>query len=256
LNKVKITEPTQGVIELKLSRPSKLNAIDFEIMEELTGILHSLQSSKELRAIILVGEGEKAFCSGGDIEVFKSIKTRDEAYVMLSKIGEVLYQLMIFPLPTFAFLNGLALGGGCEIATACDFRIAKQGIKVGFIQGKLSITTGWGGATLLHEKLTYDNAMSLLFSAKTISAEKAKELGFITEIISEHAFIQKAYEFMDQTLVNNSSVLRSYKAIKVDQWIKSNLYSRMMSEINGCAELWASDDHHLAVEKFLSRNKN
>lgn len=250
-----ITEPIKGVIELKFSRPSKLNAIDFEIMEELKEILHHLQSNKELRAIVLVGEGEKAFCSGGDIEVFKGIKTRDDAYAMLSKMGEVLYQLMTFPLPTFAFLNGIALGGGCEIATACDFRVAKQGITVGFIQGKLSITTGWGGATLLHEKLTYDNAMSLLFSAKTVSAEKALELGFITEIVSEQAFIQKAYEFMDQSLVKNSSVLRSYKAIKVDQWVKTNLYSRMMSEIISCAELWASEDHHQAVEKFLSRNK-
>jgi len=255
MNKVIITEPIKGVIELKLSRPSKLNAIDFEIMEELTENLHNLQSNKELRAIVLVGEGEKAFCSGGDIEVFKNIKTRDEAYEMLSKMGEVLYQLMTFPLPTFAFLNGLAFGGGCEIAAACDFRVAKQGITVGFIQGRLSIITGWGGATILHEKLTYDNAMSLLFSAKTISADKAKEIGFITEIVSEQSFIQKAYEFMDQALIKNSSVLRAYKAIKVDQWIRSNLYSRMMSEINSCAELWASDDHHLAVEKFLSRNK-
>lgn len=73
---------------------------------------------------------------------------------------------MTFPLPTFALINGIALGGGCEIATACDIRIARKGATLGFIQGQLSITTGWGGATLLYEKLSYEQAISFLYSAK------------------------------------------------------------------------------------------
>lgn len=253
LNKLIVSEPIKDIIELKFNRPSKLNAIDFELMEELKKTLHKLTQNKEVKAIILTGEGEKAFCSGGDIKAFENIKTKSEAYDMLTKMGEILFSIMTFPLPTFALLNGLTLGGGCEIATACDFRVAKKGISVGFIQGKLGITTGWGGATLLHEKLPYDSAMSFLFSSNKITVEKAKKRGFITEIMPEQHFSQEAYDFVDQSLVKNSSVLEAYKAIKINQWINSNLYSRMMTEINRCAELWATEEHHQAVEQFLSR---
>ena len=255
MSKLIVTEPIKDVVEFKLNRPLKFNAIDFGVMEELKDNLHMLHSNKELKAIIITGEGEKAFCSGGDIEVFKNIKTKSEAYDMLSKMGDILYQMMTFPVPTFALINGLALGGGCEIASSCDFRVAKQGVKVGFIQGELSITTGWGGATMLLEKLPYDNAMSLLISAKIVTADEAKDKGFLTEVIPEENFIQNAYHFIEQTLVKNSPVLRSYKAIKVEQWLQTNLYSRMMSEINRCAELWEREEHHQAVEQFLLRKK-
>lgn len=251
MNKLVRNEPVKGIVELKLNRPSKLNAIDFDIMEELKENLHTLRAKRDLKALVITGEGEKAFCSGGDIKLFHKIKTKDEAYHMLSKMGEILYQLMIFPLPTFALINGLALGGGCEIATACDFRIAKQGIKVGFIQGQLGITTGWGGATMLHEKLVYDHAMSILLSAKTITAVKAQSLGFINEIFPERKYQYEAYKFIEKSLVNNVDVLRAYKTVKVDQWSETQLYSRMMSEINRCAELWTTEAHHQAVEEFL-----
>lgn len=255
MNKLVISECEKGIVELKLNRPSKFNAVDFDMMEEFKASLCSLHERKDLKAIVITGEGEKAFCSGGDVEAFDLLKTKDEAYYMLSKMGEVLYQIITFPIPTFALLNGIALGGGCEIATACDFRIAKQDISVGFIQGNLAITTGWGGATMLHEKLAYDKAMSILLSAKKMSVDEAQSVGFIQKIIPTANFRSEAYQFINESLVEYPNVLRAYKAVKVNQWKQTQLHTRMMAEINRCADLWALEDHHRAVSKFLNRKK-
>jgi enoyl-CoA hydratase/carnithine racemase len=255
VNKLVMNEHEEGIIELKLNRPLKYNAVDLDMMDELKASLNSLCIKNDLKAMVITGEGEKAFCSGGDVEAFHQLKTKDEAYYMLSKMGEVLYQIMTFPIPTFAIMNGIALGGGCEIATACDFRIAKQGISLGFIQGSLAITTGWGGATMLHEKLAYDKAMTMLLSGKRMSAEEAHSLGFIQKIVSAKNAQTEAYQFIHESLVEHPNVLRAYKSVKVNQWINTQLHARMMSEINRCAELWEMEDHHSAVSLFLNRKK-
>lgn len=249
-----MSEPILGVVELKLNRPDKYNAIDFDSMDELKESLENIRVRNDLKALIITGEGKKAFCSGGDIKVFHQLKTQEEAYQMLSKMGEILYELMTFPIPTYALINGVALGGGCEIATACDFRIARQGVSVGFIQGQLAITTGWGGATMLLEKLRYDQAMSLLFSADKILVEEAESLGFIHKVIStEIDFSPDAYKFIESSLVADSNVLRAYKSIKVNQWKQNGLHARMMSEIYNCSVLWGLDEHHKAVAHFMNR---
>lgn len=253
MSKLIVSEIEDGLVELRLNRPIKHNAIDYEIMDEIKRNLQSLKAKKNLRALILTGEGDKAFCSGGDVKAFQHLKTRDEAYFMLSKMGDVLYELMTFPLPTFAIINGIALGGGCEIATACDIRIARKGATLGFIQGQLSITTGWGGATLLYEKLSYEHAISFLYSAKKISSKDAEHMGFIQKTVSDENYNEQSYSFIKESLVKDPNVLRAYKAVKVSQWEQSNLYSRMMSEINRCAELWSSEEHHHAVSAFLTR---
>ncbi|MCM3408970.1 enoyl-CoA hydratase/isomerase family protein [Metabacillus litoralis] len=255
MNKLIVSEFEDGLVELRLNRPIKHNAIDYGIMDEIKRYLQLLKAKKNLRALILTGEGDKAFCSGGDVKAFQHLKTRDEAYFMLSKMGDVLYELMTFPLPTFALINGIALGGGCEIATACDIRIARKGATLGFIQGQLSITTGWGGATLLYEKLSYEQAISFLYSAKKMSANDAEHMGFIQKTVSDENYKELGYSFIKESLVNDPNVLRAYKAVKVSQWEQSNLYSRMMSEINRCAELWSSEEHHQAVSAFLTRKE-
>ncbi len=252
-----VTEPIDGIVELKLNRSNKYNAIEFEMMDELKKSLEELKVRSDLKGLVITGEGEKAFCSGGDIEIFHQLKTQEESYQMLSKMGDILYELMVFPIPTFALINGLALGGGCEIATACDFRVAKQGVSVGFIQGKLAITTGWGGATMLLEKLRYDQAMSLLCSGNKMLVEEAESLGFIHKIINnENDFYTAAYKHIQASLIDHPNVLRSYKAIKVNQWKQAELHKRMVNEIHNCSVLWGLDEHHQAVENFINRKGN
>lgn len=175
---------------------------------------------------------------------------------MLSKMGAVLFKLFFLEKPTVAALNGTAVGGGCEIATACDFRIASSHVKVGFVQGSLGITTGWGGSTMLFERFKKQTAMEMLMTCQRYSAKQAFELGFIQRIFDEdkpfdEAFMQYVAPFIRQS----APVLSAYKKRWIDQFDKAEVKARFEREIDECSTLWASDEHHEAVERFLAKDK-
>lgn len=233
-----------------INRPEKRNAIDYDVMNELEAALTEVQENTAIRGFVITGSGEQSFCSGGDLSVFHALHTKEDAYAMLSKMGNVLYKLMTLPVPTFAWINGTAIGGGCEIASACDQRWAVQHAKLGFVQGKLGITTGWGGASMLVEKVPHASAIKMLSSAKTFTAGEAMELGFIQKIVP--SFDAKSIQ---EELAVSSAVLRSYKSTFITRWEQTLLKERMIAEIEKCSILWEQDEHHQAVNAFLANKK-
>ena len=235
-----------------INRPEIRNAIDYDVMKALKNSLMEVKRNKEIRAFVITGTGKQAFCSVGDLSVFHSLRSKEQAYSMLSEMGGILYDLMVLPVPTFAYLNGTAVGGGCEIASACDFRIAQHDVKVGFIQGKLGITTGWGGSSMLLEKINVPEAMEMLFSSKVYKATEAFDLGFIQKVLS-HGSIDEVQEWIHNKISPSSNVLRSYKLVAIRKWVETNLKQRMLEEIEQCSLLWEQDDHHEAVEQFFSK---
>lgn len=239
-----------GAVWVTLNRPERRNAIDYEVMDALDEILEEVKYSKD-KALVITGAGE-AFCSGGDLQVFHALRTEAEAYPMLKKMGDVLYKLMTLPKPTIALLNGTAVGGGCEIASACDYRFAVHKATVGFVQGRLAITTGWGGAAMLVEKLSHDKAMEMLCSARRYSAKEAQELGFLHEVFDDDEKLS-CQKWMEETLVPRAEVLAAYKKTAIRKWRETNLKERMKEEIKECAVLWEADAHHQAVSSFLKR---
>ncbi|HZG71603.1 MAG TPA: enoyl-CoA hydratase/isomerase family protein [Chondromyces sp.] len=240
-----------GILRFTITRKEKRNAVNFAVMEGLQQAIN-LAKEEEIRALVITGEGNRAFCSGGDLSVFHELRTEEQAYGMLSKMGGILYELAVLPKPTAALINGTAVGGGCEIATACDYRIAKSGTKMGFIQGSLAITTGWGGGTLLIERLQASTALKILSEAAVYKAEDLKRLGFVNEIVDE-VNETEIYSFFDKESMIHSSVLSSYKQMLIRKWEVTNLAQRMEQESRQCAILWAADAHHEAVERFLNK---
>lgn len=241
-----------SILQLTINRPDKRNAISYEVMDELDAALEMARVDDQVKILLIRGASEQAFCSGGDLSEFHALETEAEAFRMLSKMGHVLYKLATFPKPTIAYINGTAIGGGCEIATACDIRIAKQGVKMGFVQGNQAITTGWGCGTILMEKMPVSDALSLLWSASIILAEEAKEYGFITEVVECD---EQALSYLDQFNDKQSEVLRAYKSILIRKWEQTNLEERMIEEIKLCAKLWEKEEHMLAVTQFRERRK-
>ncbi|WP_110929319.1 enoyl-CoA hydratase/isomerase family protein [Bacillus massiliglaciei] len=238
-----------GYLKITINRPEKRNAVNFQLMDELRTVLDEAERNPAVKILILTGSGTKAFCSGGDLGEFHSLHTEQEAYQMLSKMGSLVRDLAFLRKPTVAYLNGSAVGGGCEIAAACDFRIARSGVKLGFIQGTLGITTGWGGASLLLEKLPVQNALKMLMESGIYSAEEAMELGFISCISNE----TNPALHLENLLKREAEILSSYKNILINKWEASGLKERMEEEIRKCAVLWASESHHQAVKDFLQK---
>lgn len=246
-----IEKKDRGYLLFTITRNEKRNAIDYEVME---GLLEVIQQAKEpdIKALVITGEGSRAFCSGGDLAVFHALSTHEEACEMLSKMSAILYSLLTLPKPTLGLVNGHAVGGGCEILTACDFRIARSGIKAGFVQGKQAITTGWGGGTILAEKLSAPKAMKLLMDAELRPVEELKAEGFIDEIYHSEA-LMACEHFLDKMLSLEASVLQSYKNIMIRKWEEAKLQERMEAEVQNCSYLWESDAHHLYVHNFLNK---
>lgn len=242
-----------GLIMFTIKRAEKRNAINYEVMN---GLKEAIQRAKkeDIKGLIISGEGDKAFCSGGDLSVFHNLKTEEEAFEMLSKMGGILYNLLMLPKPTVALLNGIALGGGCELAAACDFRVARKGIKAGFIQGNLSITTGWGGGSILLEKLPLSNAMKMLFEAKRYSTEELLELGFIQSVY-EGDPMEGFRSTVGEIFQFDVGVLQAYKEMMIRKWQEIGIQKKMEQEIRRCAALWQRDEHHNKVNQFLNRSK-
>nr|WP_058002542.1 enoyl-CoA hydratase/isomerase family protein [Heyndrickxia oleronia] len=249
-----ITSHPSGILEWRINRPEKRNAVNFNVIKGLEEALDWAEKDQQVKTLVITGTGKQAFCSGGDLVEFHQLKTSEEAYSMLSKMGNLLYRLATFIKPTLALINGSAVGGGCEIATACDFRIAKKECKMGFIQGRLGITTGWGGASILYEKLPPHEAMKILLEANTYSTDQLKELGFVQEVF-EKIDIHTAEDYLSHILKNHLHVLMCYKEALVSKWQHSALQSRMEKEIRNCSILWEKEEHHQAVEKFRTRKK-
>lgn len=252
MGKVLVNEQN-GILEIKINRPERRNAIDFDVMNDLEAILDEAERNEELLAATITGSGDKAFCAGGDLSVFESLTARKDAFDMLSKMGNLLYRIMTLPIPTYAIINGTAVGGGMEMAAAADFRLVKEDATLGFIQGNQAITTGWGGSTMLFEKMQHDAALYMLTSGKRITAATAKELGFASKVFNTDAFEVHAAEYIRESLIPYPEVIRAYKKIKVNKWIETGLKKRMEEEISKCSELWIGEDHLSAIHQFFQK---
>lgn len=244
-----------GILTFTINREEKRNAVNDEVMEGLKKVIAYIKENDDVRFLVVTGAGEKAFCSGGDLSEFHSLKTEEQAFGMLSKMGEILYDLATLRVPTIALINGTAVGGGCEIATACDFRLVASHAKCGFIQGTLSITSGWGGGTYLFERgLRHDRALKMLVDAKAFDANLLYEIGWAMRVF-EDSKEQALEEFIAEMRKIHPSVHQAYKEIELRKWKERNIYERVMEEIRLCAKLWESDAHNEAVNRFLNKSK-
>ncbi len=243
---------SNGILQFTINRPEKRNAINYEVMNGLQEALNECEENRDVKAFVITGMGDKAFCSGGDLSKFHNLITENESFVMLNKMGQLLKRLAFLQKPTIALINGTAIGGGCEIATACDFRIAKKHAKMGFVQGNLAITTGFGGGTLLLEKIAPSKALSLLMTAKVMMAEELAELGFIDEVV-EHKDALNESPLVKGISSKSIGVLMAYKAQLLAKWNIKKLEENMNKEIRECSKLWAMEEHHEEVRKFLKK---
>lgn len=248
-----IQKVEKGILLFTIEREAVRNAINFEVMNRLEQAIEQANVDHDVKALVITGEGTKAFCSGGDLAEFHCLQKEDEAFEMLGKMTDILYKLLTCKKLTVALINGKAVGGGCEIATACDFRVAKTSTELGFIQGKLAITTGWGGGSILLEKLPQEQAMQILLSAKRYKAEELLKIGFLQKLF-DHDPIEACISFIHPYLELSTNVISAYKQLLIEKWEQSQLKERMIKEAKNCSKLWAEEEHLRIVNQFLNKS--
>lgn len=236
-----------------INRAQRRNAIDYDVMEGLKQFANQLHEDPTIHYGVITGSGEEAFCSGGDLQIFHQLETEEAALSMLKPMSEILLKIANAPVPTIAIVNGHAVGGGCEIATMCDFRIVHEKAKAGFIQGRLAITSGWGGATYLFEKLpNKQDAFHMLLEAHPFSAQQLKQLQWADRLYDgsvDEAFLS----FVQTSKITEPTVLRAYKSRYLQSIDHLKREQLIAQEISECAKLWEQPAHHEAVQRFLNK---
>jgi enoyl-CoA hydratase len=246
----------EGVLQIALDRPHVRNAINFAMMEELEDVLNRGIKDEEVHVILLRGSGDRAFAAGGDLVEFHPIQTEADAYSMLSRMGSILNQIAACPKLTIAAINGVALGGGAELTTPFDIRIAVHGASIGFVQRNLGLTTGWGGGTRLIRILGAERALPLLISGSVLPVEAWKEMGYIYQVYSSDRFNEEVERFARECAALPPGVLAGYKAMARRGINEEELLQAIEEEIRLCAKLWGEEAHLQAVKQFISRKQS
>ncbi|MBU6155113.1 MAG: enoyl-CoA hydratase/isomerase family protein, partial [Bdellovibrionales bacterium] len=209
---ISVERLSSGVIEVMIKRADALNALNREVLSELKGCLSALSSTSEVRVVILRGEGDKAFVAGADIKEMQSMSRSQAAD--FSRLGhEVCLLLEQMPKVTIAAVQGFALGGGTELALACDFIMASERAQFGLPEVSLGVIPGFGGTIRLQRVMGIARAKELLFSGERIKAAEAKELGLIRSVHPQEAFFDTVRGFATRIAGNSLQAVIAAKRL-------------------------------------------
>jgi len=185
-------EFSEGIAVLTISRPEALNALNSQVFEELDAFITSLESKLEVRVLIITGEG-KSFVAGADISEMANMN-QEEGRLFSLKGQAVFNSFESLKIPVIAAVNGFALGGGCELAMSCDFRIASNKAKFGQPEVNLGLIPGYAGTQRLSRLVGMGNALFLLTTAEVISAEEALRIGLVQKVVEPEELMNVCME--------------------------------------------------------------
>lgn len=250
---VELNRKEKGIVSLRLNRPQALNALDWQAMERFGDLVERLHQMKDLRALIVDGAG-RAFCSGGDLYELHQFPGKDDGERLATLMGEALDRLEDLPVPTIAAIEGPALGGGAEIALACDLRLMAEGAAFGMMHVRLGITPAWGGGQRLLRTVGYARAMAWLATARVLSAREAHRHGVALEKVAAGEAYPRALELAIEIARHDPGSIRAVKRLLLAG--RRGPYQESLAlERALFAPLWAAEPHLKAADRFVSGKK-
>ncbi|MET3529487.1 enoyl-CoA hydratase [Chryseobacterium flavum] len=236
---------------ITINRPESLNALNAQTIQEISTALDELNTDSSCRVIILTGSGEKSFVAGADIKEFSEFG--QEKAEELARNGQNLLfnKIENMSKPVIAAVNGFALGGGLELAMACHIRYASENAKLGLPEVTLGLIPGYGGTQRLPKLVGKGIANEMIFSAKMISAQKAKEIGLVNEVYPIEELLTKTKELAN--LIAHNSPMAISKAINAVNL--SDTDKGFDTEIKYFGELFEMEDKKEGVTAFLEKRK-
>lgn len=270
------------VAVLKIHRPEALNAMNLDVISELSRAIDLISVDQGIKVLIITGSGERSFCAGADISYMVDInavtaeKYASSAQSMLNKIEKM-------EKPVIAAINGFALGGGCELALVCDLRIASENAKMGQPEVTIGIPPGWGGTQRLLRIIGPAKAKEMIFTGKMISAQEAESIGLVNKVVSltnedksqlDSSQDQKSEKeknmalskILNNKLLEHSVLLakeitkNSFNAIKISKMLlnkgmDADIDTGLRLEIYGWALCFAHEDRQKMMSAFLNKSK-
>ena len=236
---------------LYFNRPDKLNAINRMVYQEFGDYLHSVESGNvQANVIILTGEG-RAFIAGADIDDYVTMTLAQ--FSAFQRIGRsVMAQMEQLPRPIIAAVNGYALGGGFEIALACDVIVAAENAKFGLPEAKLGLLPGGGGTQRLSRLVGPYLAKRMIFSGEIIDARRAYELHIVSEVAPPGEALTAAVTLAEKILANGPLAVRMAKRV-IDEGLEASLPTALSLEMDATAHLFVTDDKREGIEAFVEK---
>ncbi len=238
---------------ITLNRPQKLNALNFQLLKELESALKEIYTNTLIKALIITGDGEKAFAAGADIA---ELHENDKAHgTMFSEYGSYVFRMIEqLEIPSIAAINGFALGGGCELALSCDIRFASENAKLGQPEVNLGIIPGYGGTQRLTHLVGSAKSMELILSGDVIDASEAEKIGLVNKVYSPDNLLQESIDFANKIASKSKPVIAAARKAIIAASNLSKLEGlRYESELFG--ELCITDDFKEGTKAFLEKRK-
>ena len=242
-----------GIATISFNRPKALNALNGALLAELSTALDDIAADEDIRVLILTGAGDKSFVAGADISelaAFDSLKAK-----AFARAGhDIIDKLQRLPIAVIAAVNGFALGGGTEIALACDFIYASQNAKFGQPEVNLGVIPGFGGTQRLPRLIGTNMAKELILTGKMISAEEALQLGLVNKVVPPDALMEEVLKTAGSIATKGRASLRAAKQA-INRGMNVDLASGCDIEIDAFALCYASSDAKEGTSAFLEKRK-
>ncbi len=246
-------EIKNGIATLRVNRPEARNALNWTAQEQFAAVVAELETNTAVRVLIITGAGNRAFVSGGDLKELSQHPEREAGERLNRIMRAALEQLTQLPIPVIAAVNGDAFGGGCEILTACDLRLAASYARFCFAQVKNALCTGWGGTARLVNLLGRGKAVDLLLTARLLNAAEAAQIGLVQRVVADEMGLETAVTQLAQSLaVMPRQALAATKQLTYAASHHSpNKLNQLETQL--FVDLWSQPDHLEALQAFSEK---
>ena len=248
-----IQEQDGGILVITINRPSKLNALNRETIEELSKAFIAADLDESVKVIIMIGFGEKAFVAGADIKEFADFSPKEGKH-LAAQGQKILFDTVAnLDTPVIAAINGFALGGGLELAMAAHFRLASDNARMGLPEVSLGVIPGYGGTQRLPQLVGKGLAMEMIMTAGMIDAEKALQYGLVNHVTTQDELLDKAIDIAGK-IASNSAVAISAAIRSVNAGYETGVNGYQV-EINEFGESFGTEDFEEGTSAFLDKRK-
>ncbi|MCB8979942.1 MAG: enoyl-CoA hydratase/isomerase family protein [Ardenticatenaceae bacterium] len=243
----------EGIATLRVNRLEARNALNWTAQEAFAAAIEQVAVDTAVRVLIITGMSDKAFVSGGDLKELSEHPEREAAERLNRVMRDALVQLTRLPIPVIAAVNGDAFGGGCEILTACDLRVAASHARFCFAQVRNALCTGWGGTGRLVNLLGQARALDLLLTSRIFSAEEAQNMGFVQQVVEEGEELETAVSHLAQSLIKlpQHALAASKRLVYAASQSASEATNQLETTL--FVDLWSQPDHLEALAAFRDK---
>lgn len=248
-----LTELTDNIHIITINRPDKLNALNKMVIEELSVAINEIYSNAEIKCAIITGSGAKAFVAGADISEFTTLDSKGGKALAQKGQKNVFNKIENSPKPIVAAVNGFALGGGCELAMACHFRLASDNAKFGQPEVNLGLVPGYGGTQRLTQLIGKGKAMELTMTGNLIDANEALRLGLTNHVTTPENLLSETKKIL-QSIISKAPLAIAEAIALVNHAAYGNA-DGLQKEIEAFGKLFGTADAKEGATAFLEKRK-